>query len=150
MKKSSFYKLFKKYFGPKRIDKSLPRIRISKYSTHSRCDECTQLEEGRKNIKNSADLKNIRERTERHRKEYGKARLEVTRLIQLSQSHPREYLALQIDDMDNTKSYLPKILEPGKKLVNMNKLKSKITGCIMNNGLYERMDYMKEEEKSSS
>ena len=33
-----FYKLFKKHFGPYREDRALPRIRISKYSSHARYD----------------------------------------------------------------------------------------------------------------
>ena len=35
LKKSSFYKHFKNKFGPKRQDRNLPQVRISRYSSHS-------------------------------------------------------------------------------------------------------------------
>ena len=35
---ATFYQHMKTYFGPRRIDKTLPCVRISKYTTHSVCD----------------------------------------------------------------------------------------------------------------
>lgn len=92
VKKNSFYKLFKTQFGPNRQNKNLPRIRISIYSSHAKCDTCVKLSEARKLIKSSEDLKQVRARTQQHRTEYGEARIEVNRLLQLTQSLPREFL----------------------------------------------------------
>ena len=43
VKCSTFYYLMKKCFGVNRSDKSLPNIRISKYSTHSKADHLNKL-----------------------------------------------------------------------------------------------------------
>ena len=73
-------------------NKSLPRIRISSYSSHARCDECVKLQEARKSIKSMDDLDMVRKSTEKHRQEYAGARIEINRLIQQSQSFPKDYL----------------------------------------------------------
>lgn len=136
IKKSTFFKNFLKFFGPKRIDENIPRIRISKYSTHSRCDVCVRLQELRAQVKTTEDLQKVRKMTEQHWRTYSDARIAIDTLFQKAQSKPREYLGFKVDDMDNSKSYLPKILEPGKKLVGMEKLKTRITGTILYSSLY--------------
>ena len=45
IKESTFYKLMKTKFGARRDDKTLPWIRISKSSTHSKCDVCLALDQ---------------------------------------------------------------------------------------------------------
>ena len=90
--KNSFFKLFKLHFGPYRKNRDFPRIRISKYSSHARCDECVKLQEARKNVKCAADLALVRRKTEAHRLEYSGARIEVNRLLLLCQTFPRDYL----------------------------------------------------------
>ena len=137
VKKNSFYKLFKNHFGPNRRDKKLPRIRISKYSSHSKCDVCVKLIEARKSIRTVDDMVSVRKRTEQHRKEYSEARIEINRVMQLSQSLPRDYLGIEVDDMDNSKSMLPRCVEKAKSMVGMKTLKTKISGCIIKSGLYE-------------
>lgn len=136
VRRAGFYSLFKSQFGPKRVNKRNPRIRISKYTSHSRCDLCVTLQEGRKLAKTSADLARIRKLTEDHRNEYSSSRIEINRQMELCQSQPREWMGMMFDDMDNKKSYLPKMTENSKKFVGMNRIKTKITGCIMNSGLY--------------
>ena len=44
---------------------------------------------------------------------------------------------IQLDDMDNAKSYLPRCVEPGKKLGKLARVPSKITGCIITSGHYQ-------------
>ena len=41
--KSTFYTIFNTRFGPKRVDKYLPWVRVSRYSSHSKCDHCLAL-----------------------------------------------------------------------------------------------------------
>ena len=135
--KASFYKQFKKHFGPRRKNKSLPRIRISKYSSHARCDECVKLQEARKGIKTITDLEIVRKSTEKHRQEYAGARIEINRLIHQSQSFPKDFLGMQFDDMANDKSTLPRCVEKTKGLAGLKTLKTKITGCILNSSLYQ-------------
>ena len=90
--KNGFFKLFKRHFGPNRENKEFPRIRISKYSSHARCDECVKLQEARKMVRCAADLEIVRKRTEAHRQEYAGARIEIDRLILLCSSFPKDYL----------------------------------------------------------
>ena len=52
VKMSTFYKLMKTVFGPRRENRQLPWIRISKESTHSKCDVCCGLDQFRRGIKN--------------------------------------------------------------------------------------------------
>ena len=137
VKKNSFYKLFKTHFGPNRRSKDLPRIRISNYTSHAKCDVCVNLIEARKMIRTVEDLVSVRQQTERHRKEYSDARIEINRTMQLCQSLPRDHLGLEVDDMDNSKSMLPRNVEKSKSLVGMRTLKTKISGVIIKSGLYE-------------
>ena len=53
--KKYFFTLFRKTVGARRIDKSLPHIRISKYSTHSKCNVCVDLMKERERIKTEED-----------------------------------------------------------------------------------------------
>ena len=92
IKKNSFFKLFKSHFGPYRKNKDFPRIRISQYSSHARCDQCVKLQEARKMVKCAADLEIVRKNTEKHRIEYSGARIEVNRLLMLCQTFPRDFL----------------------------------------------------------
>ena len=90
--KNGFFYLFKKNFGPRRENEDLPRIRISQYSSHARCDECVKLQEARKMVRCTADLEEVRNRTEAHRQEYGGARMEIDRLFLLCSTYPKDYL----------------------------------------------------------
>ena len=44
---------------------------------------------------------------------------------------------IQVDGMDNSKSYLPRHLEKTKENQGTERLPSKISGCILYSGLYE-------------
>ena len=130
--------MFKSQFGPKRLNKKNPRIKISRYTSHSLCDECVKFIEWRKVATTENELKQIRKAVDGHRLEYSGARIEINRQMQLSLTLPKDYLGLAFDDMDNMKSYLPKITENPKSLVGLKRIKTKITGCIISSSLYEQ------------
>ena len=55
-KYSTFCKYFKCKFGPRREDRKLPWIRISKVSTHSKCDSCVGLDLYQRVCKSPAEI----------------------------------------------------------------------------------------------
>ena len=57
--------------------------------------------------------------------------------MQQSISFPKDHLFIAVDDMDNSKSLIPRMVESGKRLSNLNKIDSKITGCVLTSGLYK-------------
>ena len=104
--KSYFYKLFDYKFGPKRIDKTLPHIRISSYSTHSQCDECLLLDKFHRSCKTEGEFAYVRSLKERHRLNYAKARLAIEEHRHKSINDPDSALFIQIDDMENKVSFI--------------------------------------------
>ena len=135
---SMFYKSFKDLFGSRRKDKNNPHIRISKYSTHSKCDDCVKLEKERSNIKTKEDKNIVNKKVEAHRRVFGGAREVIAEKLQHCVSFPKDCLGISMDDMDQHKSNLPHVVEPGKKLSKLFKLDTKITGVILTSGLYEK------------
>ena len=111
-------------------------LRISKYSTHSRCDICLGLDQLARTCNSGAELEQAKGLKKNHVHRYSSARIEINRLVQLGITHPRDFVTLMIDGMDNSKSFIPRILEKGKKLSGLFKLPSKITGCITASSLY--------------
>ena len=68
---------------------------------------------------------------------FGDARRKIEEIKQSSLSFPSDNLFIQIDGMDNSKSYLPRYLEHSKDLVQKERLPTKISGCIIHSGWYE-------------
>jgi hypothetical protein len=134
---STFYRLFNETFSHRRADKSLPWIRISKYSTHSRCDSCLILDQKRRIAKSAEEIDFIKSLSYKHLESHHRSRIHVQTLRHQCLSFPAEYLMFQLDDMDNAKSYLPRCVEPGKKLGKLARVPSKITGCITSSGHYQ-------------
>ena len=132
----SFYTMFKTSFGHRREDKSLPWIRISKYSTHSVCVTCVALNNNQRQAKTEKELQQALDLKNNHRMEFGMARRKVEEIKQSSLSFPSDNLFLQVDSMDNSKSYLPHYLEHSKDQVQKERLPSKITGCTMYSSWY--------------
>ena len=89
---STFYESFKNYFGPQRIDRSLPQVRISKYSSHSVCNICTILNNNKRQAKSEAELKVAQEKINNHRLVFGGARKKVDEIIQSALSFPADNL----------------------------------------------------------
>ena len=110
LSRSHFYKTFKARFGVKRIDKTLPRVRISKYSTHSRCSECEALEQKQRSARTEEEIQIAKDLMRIHISKYSGARAEICRLEQLAIKYPRKYLLLQTDGMDNIKGERAKFL----------------------------------------
>ena len=136
VKEKTFYEYFKKFFGPDRIDKSEPQVRISKYSSHSVCDQCVALSQARKGAKSQEQLEAINHSKKIHMKKIGEARTKMEELKQHAIQFPEDSLVFQIDGMDNSKSYCPRFLDKSKKTVGMLRLPTKITGCNIYSGLY--------------
>ena len=57
VKISKFYEIIKYKFGPKRQDKTLPQVRISKYSSHSVCDVCLGLDNFQRTCKSEEEIR---------------------------------------------------------------------------------------------
>ena len=73
----TFYNHLDTYFGPQRIDKSLPRMRISQYSSHSVCDTCAALQIKRQECISEAELNLVRGLINQHQLEFSSARQAV-------------------------------------------------------------------------
>lgn len=104
VKLTTFYSHLKTYFGPKRIDQTLPCHRISKYSSHSVCDICVNINQNRKLCKTEAELSMTKALMNQHKIDFGMARKTVESLRQLSIDFPNDVLFLQLDGMDNSKA----------------------------------------------
>ena len=136
VRESSFYKLFKEKFSHTRTDKLLPWIRISKYSTHSKCDACLILDQKRRKARSSEEIDLIKALSFKHMESQHRSRIHIQTRRRQCLSFPSEFLLIQMDDMDNQKSYTPRCVEPGKKLSKMARIPSKISGCILSSGRY--------------
>ena len=93
---STFYSLFKTKFGPRRLDKSLPWIRISKDSTHSVCSTCVALNNAQSQCKTEEELSVIRDLKNNHRMNFGGARKKVEEIRQSAVSFPNDHMFVQI------------------------------------------------------
>ena len=123
------------------------------FSFNSVCDVCVALNTNQRECKTEAELKVAKSLRNQHRMDFGLARRAIDELKQSAITFPEDNLYLQIDGMDNSKviqkwflqlsksisfqSYLPRYLENAKELVGAERLPSKISGCIITNGLYE-------------
>ena len=136
IKLSTFYSHLKTKFGLQRPNQKLPNVRFSKYTTHTRCDTCVTLDRLQRTSRTQEHLLYCRALRYKHRERFGKARQAIANLKQLSLSFPNEFLTIHCDDMDNQKSMLPRIMEPGKALSGCYKIPTKLTGTITTSGLF--------------
>jgi hypothetical protein len=102
---SSFYSLFRSKFGPRRLDKSLPHIRLSSYSSHSRCDQCLSLERCQRSCNSEEELAMAKNLKQEHKQTYVRARISIEEKRLKALSDPDGHVFLQIDDMDNHKGW---------------------------------------------
>ena len=103
VKASTFYSMFKQIFSHKRADRTLPWIRLSVYSSHSRCDSCLVLDQKRRKAKSLEELNFIKSLSYKHMESQNRSRIHIQTLRQLCLAYPAEYLMFQLDDMDNQK-----------------------------------------------
>ena len=136
IKYSTFAKMMKTDFGPRRPDRSLPRVRFSKWSSHSVCTDCYDLDAFQRTCRTEKDINLCRALKYKHRERYSKQQMCITSMRHLSQTFPEQHFSLFIDSMDNMKSHIPRLMEKTKKLANFWKLPSKITGCILYSSHY--------------
>ena len=136
VKKSSFYQLFEAKFGYMRNDKSLPHIRISKYSTHSVCSTCVALQAYQRSCKTEQELQYSKGLMSRHKQCIGQTRRKICELQQLAITYPADHLFLSFDGMDNRKSDIPKFQENAKSFSQFQTLPSHIHGAIVTSGWY--------------
>ena len=136
IKYSTFCKMLKKDFGQRRSDKRLPRVRFSKYSTHSVCSECYDLDAFQRTCRTEKDLLLCRALMFKHRERYSGQYRCIQSIRQLSQTFPDQHISIFIDSMDNQKSHIPRFIEKTKNLANFWKLPSKVTGCLVYSAHY--------------
>ena len=96
LSQSAFYSNFEKYFGPNRINKNLPFIKISIYSSHSVCNVCVQINTQRRQCRTEEDWRRVTALKNQHKKVFGEARRTVQELKQSSLSCPADNLFLQV------------------------------------------------------
>ena len=106
VKSSTFYHLFEKCFGCYREDKTLPHIRLSAWSTHSRCDQCIALNRYQRSCRTEESLAHAKSLKMTHRECYGRARIYIESLRHLALDFPHSRLFIQIDDMGKGHSLL--------------------------------------------
>ena len=93
---SSFYEQFKKWFSFNRWDKSCPHIVISKYSSHSVCNQCVALNTARMQARTEAELRRVTEAANHHKRIYGEARRVIQEIKQSALSYPSDNLFIQV------------------------------------------------------
>ena len=96
---STFYSLFKKHFAANRDDRTLPQIRLSAWSSHSKCDQCICLSRYRRTSRTEESLAHAKSLQLAHKTCYGRARSHIESLRHLALSYPDSRLFIQIDDM---------------------------------------------------
>ena len=96
---STFYALFKKYFASNRSDRTHPHIRLSAWSSHSKCDQCIALSRYRRSSRTEESLAHAKSLQLAHKTCYGRARIHIESLRHLALSYPDSRLFIQIDDM---------------------------------------------------
>ena len=110
IKSSTFYRLFHSKFGPYRMDKSNPQIRISSYSSHSKCEYCLMLEKFRRRCKTEQDREYAKSLTQAHKITYHRAYLAIQEVRYKAIEDPENFLYIQCDDMDNHKEGLKMLM----------------------------------------
>ena len=95
IKRSTFYRLFSDRFGPYRVDKSVPHVRISSYSSHSKCEQCISLERYQKTCKKEQDLEFVKSMKQRHKHTYQKSYEAIQEKRFEALSDPENYLHIQ-------------------------------------------------------
>ena len=136
IKYSTFCKMLNKDFGPRRSDKSLPQVRFSKYSSHSVCSDCYDLDAFQRTCRTEKDINLCRALKFKHRERFSKQQRCITSMRHQSQTFPDQHFSIFMDSMDNMKSHIPRFMEKTKKLANFWKLPSKVTGCILYSSHY--------------
>ena len=97
VKLPTFYQHLQKYFGPDRCYKTYPRVRRSKYSSHSVCSDCDTYNVNQKMSTSESDLKRIKDLRNLHLLEVGQTRNKIMEIKQLAITFPADHVFIQID-----------------------------------------------------
>ena len=133
---STFYQALGSKFGRERDDVSLPCICIPKDSDHCKCNDCLSYKKFRRTAKTELQISVADKLLQSHLDICARERIRVWGLFQRCVDFKDEHLGLQFDDMDQSKTSLPKFAERCKSLQNFNQLKNHCTGVIVHSGLY--------------
>ena len=133
---STFYQALGSRFGRERDDVSLPCIVIPKDSEHCKCNECLAYKKFKRTAKTELQLSVADKLLQNHLDICARERMRVWCLFQRCVDFKYENLGIQFDDMDQTKTNVPKFAERSKSLQNFNQLKNHCTGVIVHSGLY--------------
>ena len=134
---STFYQALGTKFGRNRTDPSLPCVTIPKDSSHCKCNECLSLKKFRRCAKTEVQIDVAEQLLKNHFNMCGKERMNVWSKFQRCIDFPKENLGIQFDDMDQTKTNLPRFSERAKSQSNFRQLKTHCTGVIIHSGLYD-------------
>ena len=99
LSKSAFYQNFDKFFAYNRVDKSLPHIIISKYSSHSVCNQCVAINYYITQCKTEAQLRIATDLKNQHKMVFGDARRKVQEIRQTAIQFPSENLFIQVNSL---------------------------------------------------
>ena len=134
---TTFHQYVKEHFGSNREDKSEPQVRFSKHSSHSICDQCFAFNNARRTCKTENELKMVTDSKMSHLVKVSAARKKMEEIKQHAIQFPSDSIVLQLDGMDNSKSYCPRMKEKSKKFAGILRLPTKIQGCIIYSGHYQ-------------
>ena len=96
LSKSAFYQNFKHYFSFNRDDKSLPHVMISKYSSHSVCNQCVALSNNRRQSKSDAEHRQATDLSNQHKLVVGGSRRRIQEIKQSAEAFPSDNLFIQV------------------------------------------------------
>ena len=103
IKFSTFCNMIREDFGGSNRDRTLPHVRFSKYSSHSVCNICSDLEIFRRTCKSQYEFELYTALKLKHKERYSKQRRFICALTQHSITFPDQQVTLMVDGMDNWK-----------------------------------------------
>ena len=97
LSESAFYENFKIHFSYNRSNKTLPNVIISKYSSHSICNQCVALNNNRRQAKTETELQVAKDLENQHKLVFGEARRAIQEIKQSAVTFPSDNLFMQVN-----------------------------------------------------
>ena len=97
LSQSAFYENFKIHFSYNRSNKTLPNVIISKYSSHSICNQCVALNNNRRQAKTETELQVAKDLENQHKQVFGEARRAIQEIKQSAVTFPSDNLFMQVN-----------------------------------------------------
>ena len=140
--RSTFYRLFRLKFGPYREDKELPHIRISSYSSHSRCDTCLLLEKYKMTCKTEEERVLLRSMEQRHKQTYQKSYQSIQEKRYQAIYDPINYIHIQGKETFAKRVFFKVKINLAQWLVQLQSLGFLYVICYLsNNSDVDRLSY---------